>query len=55
MNTMRWIPLSGIAAAILIAAGAVATGSTPSEDAPVTELTAFYTAHDTGQVVSVYC
>jgi hypothetical protein len=52
MNATRWIPLSGTVAVILIAAGAVAAGSTPREDAPVNELVAFYAAHDTGQVVS---
>jgi hypothetical protein len=52
VNATRWIPLSGTLAVILIAAGAVAAGSTPSEDAPVDELVAFYAAHDTGQVVS---
>ena len=52
MNATRWIPLSGIAAVILIVAGAGAAGSTPREDAPVSKLVAFYTAHDTGQVAS---
>ena len=52
MNVTRWIPLSGAGAVILIAAGAAAAGSTPSEDAPVSELVAFYTTHDTGQVAS---
>ena len=55
MNATRWIPLSGIVAVILIAAGAVAAGSTPSEHAPVGKLVAFYTSHDTGQVVSGEC
>ena len=52
MNVTRWIPLSGVAAVILIAAGFAAAGSTPSEDAPVSKLVAFYTTHDTGQVAS---
>ena len=52
MNAARWIPLSGVAAVILIVAGAAAAGSTPREDAPVSDLVAFYTAHDTGQVAS---
>ena len=52
MNVTRWIPLSGAGAVILIAAGAVAAGSTPSEDAPVSKLVSFYTTHDTGQVAS---
>src|SRR4249920_1709245 len=52
MNATRWIPLSGALAVILIAAGFVAAGSTPSEDAAVSKLVAFYTTHDTGQVAS---
>jgi hypothetical protein len=52
MNATRWIPLSGAAAVILLGAGFGAAGSTPSEDASVSKIVAFYTAHDTGQVAS---
>jgi hypothetical protein len=44
MNVSRWIPLSGVAAVILIGAGFGAAGSTPSEDAPVSKIVAFYSA-----------
>lgn len=37
---------------ILIAAGFFAAGSTPSDDAPVSQIVAFYTAHDAAQVAS---
>ncbi len=52
MNASRWIPLSGAAAVLLLVAGFGAAGSTPSEDAPVSKLVAFYTTHDTGQEAS---
>ena len=48
----RLTPLSGVGAVILIAAGFAAAGSTPSDDAPVSEIVAFYTAHDAAQVAS---
>jgi hypothetical protein len=52
MRTRRFVPLSGVAAVILIMAGSGAAGNTPKPDAPVGRLVSFYTAHDTGQVIS---
>jgi hypothetical protein len=52
MNGARLIPLSGVAAVVLISAGFIAAGSTPSDDAPMSEIVAFYTAHDGAQVAS---
>ena len=52
MNGERLIPLTGVVAVLLIAAGLGAAGSTPSDDASVSEIAAFYTAHDTAQVAS---
>jgi hypothetical protein len=52
MNTARVTPLSGVVSVVLIAAGFVAAGSTPSDDAPVGEIVAFYTNNDGAQVTS---
>jgi hypothetical protein len=52
MNVKRALSLTGIGAVVLIIVGFAAAGSTPREDAPVSKLVSFYTAHDTGQIVS---
>jgi hypothetical protein len=52
MNEARLTPLSGVVAVIRMAAGFFAAGSTPSDDAPVSKIVAFYTTHDAAQVAS---
>lgn len=52
MSRVRVSPLSGVAAVVLIAAGFGAAGSTPTDDATMSEIVAFYTAHDGAQVAS---
>lgn len=52
VRATRFVPLSGVAAVILIVVGSAAAGNTPKPDAPVAKLVSFYTAHDRGQVTS---
>ncbi len=46
MRANRLLPLSGIAAVVLIVASFALAGDTPDADAPVDEVVAYYTAHD---------
>ncbi len=52
MRATRFVPLSGVAAVILIVVGSAAVGNTPKPYAPVAKLVSFYSAHDRGQVTS---
>jgi hypothetical protein len=49
MRARRFVPLSGVAAVILIVVGSGTAGNTPKRDAPVGKLVSFYAAHDTGK------
>jgi hypothetical protein len=52
MQRLRFAPLTGVAAVILIAAGFAAPGSTPAPDAPLAQLVSYYAAHETGQLAA---
>jgi hypothetical protein len=46
MNAKKLVPLSGIAAVGLVIASFMIIGETPDIDAPVNEITSFWTKHD---------
>jgi len=49
----RWLgPASGVGAVLLILGSFAAAGSQPGPDAPIDEVTAFYTEHDAGQLAA---
>jgi hypothetical protein len=48
----RLLPLSGVAAVVLIVASFGFAGSVPKQDAPTSEVVSFYVDHDTGQIAS---
>lgn len=52
MTAKRLVPLSGIAAVVAIIASFAISGETPDADAPVNEVVAFYTEHDSDQLIA---
>jgi hypothetical protein len=52
MGARRYVPLTGVAAVVLIFAGLGAAGSTPNGRASVAKAVAFYGNHGTAQAVS---